>query len=574
MKNAKKNTKMNSKSKLLSAILSVAIVCTCSPLFAQNAFATTASDDALKEEITSVKERIAACDYEIAETEKELAEYSKENPELEMLNKQLDSVNEEIDGYEADLKDANHRLTTETKNLASIEKTIVSLKADLAKLKLQKKKLEKDIANLSDDADENERVDLEKQLEDVNAEISDIEAQVETNDAEKEASKNAISSINDEISSTNKSLSDAISRRKEIKKEIEAYSESDDSIKALNDRIDTLNEEKATLETRLMELEDELKNNSSILRIYGETRYTTALKNADKLKEILAVDKFDAIVVATGVKAPDALSGSYLASQNNAPLLLINESSAASVRGYIRDNLNPGGRIIILGGEASVKDSWLDGLSIYTIDRIAGESRYETNLKILKEVGYTGGQILVATGLNYADSLSGSALDMPILLVDGKGTLTTTQKEFLSGLSTPRARMYIAGGTKSVSRSMATSLMRYGLVVKRFSGADRYETSKLIADEFFPKARRAILTVGDNFPDGLSAGPVAATIDSPILLTNNGSNSTAAAKYTSNHEITTGIVIGGAGSKHITDKTARSVFSDIPITIYEEGMHD
>ncbi len=126
-----------------------------------------------------------------------------------------------------------------------------------------------------------------------------------------------------------------------------------------------------------------------IQRIYGQTRYTTAFKNADKLKELQGGKNFDTVVVTTGEKAPDALSGSYLASKNDAPLLLINRTSASSVREYIKNNLNPGGRIIILGGTNSVQDSWLSDVGEYTIDRIAGSTRYETNLKILEEVGYT-----------------------------------------------------------------------------------------------------------------------------------------------------------------------------------------
>ncbi|MDO4518288.1 MAG: cell wall-binding repeat-containing protein, partial [Bacillota bacterium] len=145
---------------------------------------------------------------------------------------------------------------------------------------------------------------------------------------------------------------------------------------------------------------------------------------------------------------------------------------------------------------------------------------------------------------------------MPILLVNGKGSITSKQKEFLKGKN---VQIYIAGGTSAISKQMEKSLRSYGTVVRRFAGNSRYETSRLIADTFFPKANSVVLTVGDNFPDGLSAGPVAAKLGAPILLTNNSSYKEAAT-YVRSHNIDNGIVIGGNGNKLISDDTVRKVF--------------
>ncbi len=328
------------------------------------------------------------------------------------------------------------------------------------------------------------------------------------------------------------------------------------------------------LERAKQELNDQIKAliaqlEENVTRIYGSTRYATAFKNADMLKELNGGSKFDTVVVTTGESYPDALSGSYLASKNDAPLLLINSNSAASVRDYISENVNEGGKIIIIGGENSIQDSWLSSLSEYKIERIAGKSRYETNLKILEAVGYNGGDIIVATGTNYADSLSASSLDMPILLVNGTGSLTDEQAEFLTGKN---ANMYIAGGTGSVSKNMEAALANYGTVANRFAGNSRYETSRMMADAFFTDSKSAVLTIGDNFPDGLSAGPVAAKLGAPILLTNSGKYSESAA-YVQSHNIKGGIVVGGPGAKLITDDTVKAVFSTDKITVYEDGRY-
>ncbi len=312
--------------------------------------------------------------------------------------------------------------------------------------------------------------------------------------------------------------------------------------------------------------EDDKKDDDAdegILRIYGSTRYITAMKNADKLKELQGGEAFNTVVLTSGENAPDALSASYLASINDAPLLLINSKNAATVKTYIKENLSTDGKIIIIGGTKAVSESWLNGLTGYTTDRIAGNTRYETNLKVLEKIGYDGGNIFVATGTNYADSLSGSALDMPILLVNGNSILTDEQIDFLSG---NEAKMYIAGGTNAISKNMEQSLKSYGEIVKRFAGQSRYETSKLIAEEFFSDSKLAVLAAGNSFPDGLSAGPLASELRAPILLTNDESMSESAVEYTKAKEITNGIIIGGPSL--ISDETAKKIFGEKSIQIY------
>ena len=67
-------------------------------------------------------------------------------------------------------------------------------------------------------------------------------------------------------------------------------------------------------------------------------------------------------------------------------------------------------------------------MSGYTIKRLAGSDRYETNLKILQEASNFNEDILVCSGGGYADCLSASAVKKPILLVPGR--LLDYQKEY------------------------------------------------------------------------------------------------------------------------------------------------
>ncbi|MBQ0059935.1 MAG: CotH kinase family protein, partial [Lachnospiraceae bacterium] len=62
----------------------------------------------------------------------------------------------------------------------------------------------------------------------------------------------------------------------------------------------------------------------------------------------------------------------------------------------------------------------------------------------------------------------------------------------------------------------------------KLTGADRYATAALAAKEAFPDgAETIVLACGNNFPDALSAGALAAELDAPILLTGVDSLSTA-----------------------------------------------
>ena len=204
----------------------------------------------------------------------------------------------------------------------------------------------------------------------------------------------------------------------------------------------------------------------------------------------------------------------------------------------------------------------LEGLNVI---RLSGSDRYETNLAILREAGVaSGAEILVCTGSNFADSLSASATGMPILLVNNQtGELTPAQQEFLS---LAEARFCIVGGTSAVSNDLGVGLIKYGHT-RRLSGADRYETSVLVAESFFVRPSAAVLAYAQNFPDGLCGGALASFMSTPLLLTRTGSGSTAAI-YTSQNTITRGYVLGGSGL--IDDATVRWIFhmdSSTPIEV-------
>ena len=293
---------------------------------------------------------------------------------------------------------------------------------------------------------------------------------------------------------------------------------------------------------------------ASAFRIYGSDRIATSFSIASHLKGVTNQNKFSNIVVASASNFPDALTGSYLAAVKRAPILLTMPTAQPGIIAYIYNNLASGGTVYILGGTSAVPASFAEELAelgIYT-KRLKGSDRYGTNLAILREAGVKSSQeVIICTGTGFADSLSASATGLPILLV-GK-TLTSEQINFLYGTS---GRFTIIGGRGAVSTDVENQLRSIGIVT-RIAGSSRYETSTLVAERYFPNAKRAVLAYAKNFPDGLCGGPLAYAMGAPLILTD--SNYQSARNYTTSVGIYNGYVLGG--SSLISDDVARRIFS-------------
>lgn len=301
---------------------------------------------------------------------------------------------------------------------------------------------------------------------------------------------------------------------------------------------------------------EEYSLESTVTRIYGSNRYETAFDVADAMKKTLGLTKFDTVIVASGTTFPDALSGSYLACIKNAPILLVNPKAPAALTDYISANLKAGGKVYLLGGTSAVPQSLETDLiqAGFDVDRLAGDNRYATNLAILKEAGVGTKDILVCTGTGFADSLSASSVNRPILLVNK--SLTQEQKDFLNNLNGAN-KIYIIGGESAVSASLENTLKAYG-EVERVGGANRFETSVLVAHTFVKGPQGVVLAYSHNFPDGLCGGPLAYSMGSALVLTADKKES-AAQEYVQRYKITNGIVLGGTGL--ISDKTVETIFS-------------
>lgn len=256
----------------------------------------------------------------------------------------------------------------------------------------------------------------------------------------------------------------------------------------------------------------------SSMRLAGPNRYATAAAVSAEFW----VPPQQYVYIATGENFPDALAGGPAAAYDEAPILLVRRDSIPSETVAALQRLDPE-VIFVLGGTAVISAAVASQLASYVTDvvvRLAGSNRYETAATISNntfpgpvEFAY------IATGKNFPDALAGGAAagadEAPLLHVGD--TVPASTKAELQRLEPDI--IVILGGTAAVSSAVESALGAYGDVV-RIAGANRYDTAAALSEWIWEPGfgNTAFLATGANFPDGLTAGPIAGILWDPVLL--------------------------------------------------------
>ncbi|WP_165391896.1 cell wall-binding repeat-containing protein [Zhihengliuella halotolerans] len=254
-------------------------------------------------------------------------------------------------------------------------------------------------------------------------------------------------------------------------------------------------------------------------RIAGETRYETAVQASEQQYPAGA----EIVYLATGQNYADALVAAPAAARHEAPLLLTRTDRLDSTTATEIERLNPT-EIVIVGGPAAVSEEVARQAGKHSdqVTRLAGENRYETANKIVQtNFGYAT-RAFIATGTDFPDALSASAVaatrDAPVLLV--KGTASTIPAETVSTLkSLQTSYVYVAGGTAAVSNDITTHLRNENIIPHRVAGKNRYETN--VALNRLPSYYNSswiYLATGANYPDALTAAAVAGSNRASLYL--------------------------------------------------------
>lgn len=289
------------------------------------------------------------------------------------------------------------------------------------------------------------------------------------------------------------------------------------------------------------------KTNENVKRISGVDREQTAIEVSKKMFK----DGTNKVVLANKNNYSDVLTAAPFAKANNASLLYISSNSISKEVMSEIARLKAK-EITIIGGEKSVNEGLKKELEKrnFKVERLSGADRYKTSAQIAAKLidGKTT-TLEIASGENYADALSlNNAAEKdkaPILLV----RVNAIDKSVEDVIKSSKASLInIAGREKSVSESTKANIKKISnATVNRIGGADRYETSILLA-KYSGAKEVVVVASGENFADALIAAPFSAKQKGAILLTNKDKLGQNAEQFIKDTKFNKSYVIGGEKS--------------------------
>lgn len=191
----------------------------------------------------------------------------------------------------------------------------------------------------------------------------------------------------------------------------------------------------------------------NIIRLGGINRFDTNKKIVDALD----VQKGTPIVITNGYGFADALSVSSVAASKGYPILMSDSSNLSDEIKQEIKGIQPS-QVYLIGGQGSLNNNIISEiqnivpqLGETNIVRIGGSTRYDTSLDINKYFNMDSDTVVITSGQNFPDALSGSAIaaqeDAPIMLTDGQDI--SSQKKYLD--TTGYKNLILLGGTGAIN---------------------------------------------------------------------------------------------------------------------------
>ncbi|MCL6924217.1 S-layer protein SlpA [Clostridioides difficile] len=294
------------------------------------------------------------------------------------------------------------------------------------------------------------------------------------------------------------------------------------------------------------DLKDLNNSYTDVISIAGNDRIETAIELSKTYynstdKDALYKNEVNNVVLVGSQAIVDGLVASPLAAEKEGPLLLTSkEKLDSSVKSEIKrvlglsstSSINSKKKVYLVGGENSISKDVEKAISDMgvKVERLSGDDRYSTSLKIADEVGIDNDKAFVVGGTGLADAMSiapvASQLDSskdatPIVVVDGKADkLSTDAADFLDGAS----KVDIIGGVNSVSDKVKDSIKdTIDKAPTRVSGDDRQDTNAQVINEYFKKENKTVKnfflakdgsTKEDQLVDALASAAVAGNFGS------------------------------------------------------------
>ncbi|EGT3831968.1 cell wall-binding protein Cwp10 [Clostridioides difficile] len=270
-------------------------------------------------------------------------------------------------------------------------------------------------------------------------------------------------------------------------------------------------------------------SNVTVKKLKGTDRFETAIKISQS-----GWTKSDTVVIVNGEDKSmvDGLTATPLASVKNSPILLSSNDKLPQKTVEELKRLNPS-KVIVIGGNNSMPNSVVEAIkavnSKISVQRIGGDTRYQTSINIAKEIDKTNNvsKLYIGAGNGEADSLSIASLagkeKTPIVLTQKDG-VDNEAEQFIK--SNKVSNIYFIGGVEKISNKAIEQVGKIAnkdISNNRVAGQTRQETNAKVIDKFYSQSKLDGVVVAnqDKLIDALAVGPLAAKNNSPVILATN-----------------------------------------------------
>lgn len=205
-------------------------------------------------------------------------------------------------------------------------------------------------------------------------------------------------------------------------------------------------------------ISDDIKNKLvsegyNVERLSGENR----LETCNAVVESMNIVEGTPIFIASASGFADALSVSSIAAINGYPILLTYSNELSEVVKNQITKIKPS-KVYIVGGASVVSENVekeIKGLAPNSeITRLSGSNRYETSTNVYKYFNLQSNNIVLASGKDFPDALSGSLLASKLnssIVLSDEENLDIQQKDFdEKGI----LNFYILGGASALSKNV------------------------------------------------------------------------------------------------------------------------
>lgn len=275
-----------------------------------------------------------------------------------------------------------------------------------------------------------------------------------------------------------------------------------------------------------------------VSRLSGPERIATAIEIS---RESCPDGGANAVVLTRADIFPDALSGTPLATQEDAPILFSNTDQLTPASQAELQRVLPAGNTVYLLGQTAALSTQVENQVAalgYNTVRIGGANRFGTAAEIADRGLNDPDTLLIADGANFPDAISGAsgeAVGGAVLLTAGQ-TMPSETQAYLNG-RTDDPDLFAIGGPASQAEPSATSVV----------GATRFHTSVEVAEQFFSSPSAVGIATGGEFADALAGGALMGRLGGPMLLTTRDDLPQVVEDYLETHAATIdrAIVFGG-----------------------------